>query len=66
VNIGAVNTISIGIADAFDSVGDAALLIRQGSLFAAHEPSALLPALAGLAFLGLVRRRSGTSVARTV
>jgi hypothetical protein len=61
VNLGVVNTITIAIADAFDDVGDSALLIREGSVSAVPEPSTPLLALAALAFLVLARRRPGTA-----
>jgi len=62
VNFGAVNTISIGIADNVDVFGDSALLLAGGSLavaVAVPEPSTLvlmLAAIAGLAGIPARRR----------
>ena len=41
VNAGQVNSISIGIADALDTVGDSAVLLAAGSVAAVPEPSTL-------------------------
>lgn len=60
VHAGAVNTMSIGIADALDDSGDSALMIRAGSLFV-PEPSVLLLSLTALGFVGVARRRSGSA-----
>ena len=57
VNFGAVNTISIGIADNLDSFGDSALLLAGGSLAVVPEPSTVMLMLAALGGMGLSRRR---------
>lgn len=63
VNFGAVNTISIGIADNLDSFGDSALLLASGSFFVGDaasvpEPSTPVLMLAAIAALaGIPRRR---------
>lgn len=57
VNVGQVNSLSIGIADVFDNAGDSAVLLAAGSVSAVPEPSAWMLMLGGLAACGLVARR---------
>lgn len=57
VDVGAVNTISIGIADVLDDVGDSALMLQAGSVAAIPEPSTYALMLGGLAVCGAAARR---------
>ncbi len=57
VNAGQVNSMSIGIADAADTWGDSAVLLRTGSVAAVPEPSTWALMLGGFAACGVVARR---------
>ena len=62
VNVGQVNSISIGVADTLDDVGDSAQLLRAGSVAAVPEPSSWALMLGGLVACAagvLRRKRSG-------
>ncbi|MES2100684.1 MAG: choice-of-anchor L domain-containing protein [Pseudomonadota bacterium] len=57
VNAGQVNRMSIGIADAVDTFGDSAVLLRTGSVAAVPEPSTWALMLGGFAACGVMARR---------
>lgn len=57
VNPGQVNTLSIGIADTLDTMGDSAVLLAAGSVAAVPEPGTWALMLGGVAALGVAARR---------
>jgi hypothetical protein len=59
LNVGVINTISIGIADSFDTFNDSALLIRAGSIAAIPEPETLGLLAIALAAMAISTRRRG-------
>lgn len=64
VNLGAVNAISIGIADNLDSSGDSAVMLGAGTIAAVSpvpEPSSLALMFGGLCSIGLLARRRRSS-----
>lgn len=63
VTFGQVTTITIGIADAFDDVGDSALLLAAGSLQAVPEPAVASLLFAGVGAIVASRRRRPAPVA---
>ena len=52
-----MNTLSIGIADTLDTVGDSAVLLAAGSVAAVPEPGTWALMLGGVAALGVAARR---------
>jgi len=70
VNFGVPNTITIGIADTFDSAGDSALLLAGGSLSvresaAVPEPSTVALMLVGILGMAHFTRRRGKGASRS-
>lgn len=57
VNAGQVNTLSIGIADTLDTVGDSAVMLAAGSVSAVPEASTWALMLGGLAAAAATARR---------